>query len=94
MRVVRSALSAKGGTPQVLLALVRTEAPLQAPAYALRGNVRSTGTTAAGGEPEFALIDRWPTPDPPVDHIRMWEKVEEHVTAPDVAYELSSTLTP
>jgi hypothetical protein len=62
--------------------------------YALRGNVRSTGTTAAGGEPEFALIDRWPTPDPPVDHVRMWEKVEEHVTAPDVAYELSSTLTP
>ena len=62
--------------------------------YALRGNVRSTGTTAAGREPEFALVDRWATPDPPVDHIRMWEKVEEHVTAADVAYELSSALTP
>lgn len=66
-------------------------------AYRLRApvsNVNQAGdgsdTNAGGG---FAMVDRWRTPDPPVDHIRAWECVEEKVVAADVAYEIAGVLT-
>lgn len=64
--------------------------------YALRGRVLDTdegrtNRTNSGG-PGYALVDRWAEADPPVDYIRAWEKIEEKVVAPDIAYELHTVL--
>lgn len=62
--------------------------------YSLRGLVNGQRPDGAGGDqPGHLLIDRWTTPDPPVDHVRGWEKVQEKVVAPDVGYEISDVLT-
>lgn len=65
--------------------------------YAIRGLVGTRRPTAGSGEDgasaSYCLVDRWMTPDPPVDHIRMWEKVEERVTAPVTGYEIVDVLT-
>lgn len=37
-------------------------------------------------------VDRWKTNDPPVDHVRAWETVDEKVCAPDVGFEISDVL--
>lgn len=65
--------------------------------YSLRGPVNgteqpSTNRTAETGGEGF-LVDRWATPDPPIDYIRAWECVEEKVVAPDIAYEIADVLT-
>lgn len=41
----------------------------------------------------YALIDRWRTPDPPVDNIRAWERVDEKVVAPGLGFEIADVLT-
>lgn len=50
---------------------------------------RQNMSTAMGGY----LVDRWATPDPPVDYIRAWEKLEEKVVAADIGYEIADVLT-
>lgn len=71
-------------------------------AYSFRGFIRgSEGPTEdnsalPGGinasAPGFALVDRWQTPDPPVEHIRAWESVDEKVVAPGLGYEIKECL--
>lgn len=60
--------------------------------YNLRGQVNGSRPSPSG-EPGYVLVDRWTTDDPPIDNIRMWEKVEEKVVAPDVGYEIASVLS-
>lgn len=38
-------------------------------------------------------VDRWSEKDPPVDYIRAWECVDEKVTATDLGYTLTSTIS-
>lgn len=59
--------------------------------YSLRGTVN--GERPSGGEPDYTLVDRWSTPDPAINYVRLWEKVEEKVVAPDVAYEIGAVLS-
>lgn len=59
--------------------------------YSLRGSVN--GQRPSGGEPSHTLVDRWSTPDPAVNYIRLWEKCEEKVVAPDVGYEIGAVLS-
>lgn len=69
--------------------------------YGFRGSIHgpvgtesgalATQTPGDGGG--FALVDRWVTPDPPVEHIRAWERIDERVVAPDLGFELKHVLT-
>jgi hypothetical protein len=63
--------------------------------YSLRGLVDGQRPDGNGGpdQPGHLLVDRWRTPDPPVDHVRGWEKVQDLVVAPDVGYEIADVLT-
>ncbi|HEY0391043.1 MAG TPA: hypothetical protein VGC63_04975 [Solirubrobacterales bacterium] len=54
-------------------------------------NEGRTSRSQSTGGGHFA-IDKWATADPPVDYIRAWEKVQEKLTAPDVAYEIADVL--
>jgi hypothetical protein len=65
--------------------------------YGLYGQVAATSegrtsrsTSTGGGS---FVVDKWATADPPVDYVRAWEKVQEKVVAPDVAYEIADVLT-
>ncbi len=65
--------------------------------YGLRGLV-GTRRPAAGGSdggrvPGHVLVDRWTTPDPPVDHIRAWDKTQDLFAAADIGYEIQDVLT-
>lgn len=62
--------------------------------YALRGNVANSTPASVGipGEPTYALVDHWWTPDPPVEYIRAWDKRQEKIVAPDVGYEITDVL--
>lgn len=65
--------------------------------YSLEGQVAATSegrtnrSTSEGGG--AFVIDKWATADPPVDYVRAWEKKQEKVTAPDVAYVLEDVLS-
>jgi hypothetical protein len=65
--------------------------------YSLEGQVAATNegrtnrSTATGGGP--FVVDKWATADPPVDYVRAWEKRQEKVVAPDIAYEIVDVLT-
>lgn len=59
--------------------------------YGLRGTVN--GERPADGQLSHTLVDRWSTPDPAVNYIRLWEKVQEKVVAPDVGYEIGAVLS-
>lgn len=52
----------------------------------------------AGQEPgasgDWALVDRWWDYDPPAEHIRVRECVDERIVAPELGIEIGSTLTP
>lgn len=65
--------------------------------YGFKGEIHDLGGgqqgAAAGGDATGAVIDRWTTPDPPVEHVRMWERVDERVVAPDLGFELKHVLT-
>lgn len=39
------------------------------------------------------VVDRWKENDPPVEFVRAWECVDEKVTGPDMAYEISDVLS-
>jgi hypothetical protein len=58
--------------------------------YAFKAPVGSAEGTSAAGQRD--VVDRWVTPDPPVDYIRAWETVDEKVCAPDLGYELYDVL--
>lgn len=64
--------------------------------YGLRGLV-GTRRPSAGGEgdksPSHVVVDRWRTADPPVEHIRVWEKEQDLFAAPDIGYEITDVLT-
>lgn len=65
--------------------------------YGFKGEIHDLGGGAqggdAGGDATGAVVDRWTTPDPPVEHIRMWERIDERVVAPDLGFELKHVLT-
>lgn len=73
---------------------------MPATAYSFKGLVRgdqgpepnATSPNMPGDGPGFALVDRWQTPDPPVEHIRAWERTAEVVVAPDTGYEIATVL--
>lgn len=64
--------------------------------YGLYGQVaatnegRTTRTTDSGSG--AFVVDKWATADPPVDYVRAWEKVQEKLVAPDVAYVIEDVL--
>ncbi len=60
--------------------------------YSFRGNVRSVARQSPNAGPESAVVDRWITPDPPIEHIRAWTKVTERLVAPDIGYEIADVL--
>lgn len=65
--------------------------------YGFRGQIHDLGGgdqgAPIGGDATGAVVDRWVTPDPPVEHIRAWERVDERVVAPDLGFELKHVLT-
>jgi hypothetical protein len=74
--------------------------------YAFRGRVAEGGTQApaavmpsgdGGQEPgpagDWAIVDRWWDYDPPGEHIRAWECVDERVVAPELGVEIQNVLT-
>lgn len=66
--------------------------------YNLRGLVGNQSSPGGSGDgedgqtPGGVLVDRWRTPDPPVDHIRAWENCDEKVVAADIGYEIVDVL--
>ena len=44
------------------------------------------------GEGGWAIVDRWYNVDPPAEHIRAWECVDEKVVAPELGIEIQSVL--
>lgn len=52
------------------------------------------GGAEPGATGDWALVDRWWDYDPPAEHIRTRECVDERIVAPELATELSSVLTP
>jgi hypothetical protein len=60
------------------------------------GPIEATSSAPMPGGVEtvsYALVDRWVTPDPPVEHIRSWERIDEKIVAPDLGFEISDVLT-
>ena len=77
-----------------------------ATAYAFRGRVTDGPTQApdmvmptgdGGQEPgpagEWAIVDRWWDYDPPGEHIRAWQCIDERIVAPELGVEIQSVLT-
>ncbi len=52
------------------------------------------GGQEPGATGDWAVVDRWWDYDPPAEHIRCREVVDERIVAPELAVELSSVLTP
>ena len=80
---------------------------IPATAYAFRGRVTDGPTQApnvimpsgdGGMEPgpagDWAIVDRWFDFDPPGEHIRAWECVDERCVAPELGVEIGIALTP
>ena len=45
-----------------------------------------------GGGGSFAVVERWAELDPPADHIRAWECVDENVVAPELGVVIPTVL--
>ena len=52
------------------------------------------GGAEPGATGDWALVDRWWDYDPPAEHIRTRECVDERIVGPETGIELSSVLTP
>jgi hypothetical protein len=79
---------------------------LPSTAYAFRGRVLDGATQApslvmpsgdGGQEPgpagDWAVVDRWWDYDPPGEHIRAWECVDERIVAPELGVEIQTPLS-
>ena len=69
-------------------------APVSAPAYQPPATIMPSGDGGAEPGPagDWAVVDRWWDYDPPGEHIRCRESVDERLVAPELGIELSSTL--
>lgn len=63
--------------------------------YALRGTVATNAASVVVNQEStvYSVVDKWVTPDPPVEHTRVWDKRQEKITAPDVGYEIAGVIS-
>lgn len=67
-----------------------TDGPTQAPSLVMP---TGDGGQEPGPASDWAIVDRWWDYDPPGEHIRAWECVDERIVAPELGVEIQSVLS-
>lgn len=91
-RVLYCDPSAQWGIPATMYSFRGrvTDGPTQAPSMMMPSGDGGAEPGPAGG---WAVVDRWWDYDPPGEHIRAWECVDERCVAPELGVEIAATLT-
>jgi hypothetical protein len=67
-----------------------TDGPTQAPSLVMPSG---DGGQEPGPAGAWAIVDRWWDYDPPGEHIRAWECVDERIVAPELGVEIQNVLS-